>query len=73
MVHVHVHFCSLMKFESIAHYKWHVSEKVWTPKWHRTLVTAILKFICFILIKMFVMANDQILNIKQISNVPGTN
>ena len=37
-------------------------KKVWTPEWRRTkctLVTAILNFICFVLIEMFVMAYDQ--------------
>ena len=37
------------------------------------LVTAILNSICFALIEMFVMAYDQILDLNQINNDPGTN
>ena len=36
-------------------------------------MTAILNFICFVLIEMFVMTYDQILNINNIINNSGSN
>ena len=43
------------------------------PEWRQTLVTAIVIFICFVLIQMSVMSYHQILNLNQINNDPGTN
>ena len=44
-----------------------------TLEGRRALVTAILNFICFVLMEMFVMAYDQILNLNQINNDSGIN